>query len=108
MSTTPLLHETTTAGCLELAPTGAWTAAHAKALEELIKLAEPKTAVANSVTINLVGISALDTLGAWLLERLARNLELGGKRAQFAGLAPHHRALFEEMHRVNLHKPPLM
>jgi phospholipid/cholesterol/gamma-HCH transport system permease protein len=105
MTTAPLLNCATTAESLELAAVGTWTVAHAKTLEELIKVAGPKIGKAQHIAINMAGVSALDTLGAWLLERLIRNLDRDGKQAQFVGLAPHYRALIEEMRQVNLQKP---
>ena len=102
----PLLNHETRAGLLELAPSGAWTAAHGKILEELVNRAGAEIATAKHVTINMVGVSALDTLGAWLLERLARDFRSDGK-AQFVGLTPHYRPLIEEMHHLNLQGPPL-
>jgi phospholipid/cholesterol/gamma-HCH transport system permease protein len=107
MTMTPLLNCATMAESLELAAVGSWTAAHANTLEELIKVAAPKIATAQHIAINMAGVSALDTLGAWLLERLIRNLDHDGKHAQFVGLAPPYRALIEEMHQVNLQKPIL-
>jgi phospholipid/cholesterol/gamma-HCH transport system permease protein len=101
----PLLNCATTAESLELAAVGTWTAAHAKTLEELIKAAGAKIGTAQYIAINMAGVTALDTLGAWLLERLIRNLDRDGKQAQFIGLTPHYRALIEEMHQVNLQRP---
>ena len=50
----------------------------------------------------MAGVEALDTIGAWLLERLIRRSNRDGKRAEFTGLPPRYRGLIEEMHAVNL------
>src|SRR5271154_5688940 len=50
----------------------------------------------------MAGVEALDSIGAWLLERLIRRSNRDGKRAQFTGLPPRYRGLIEEMHAVNL------
>jgi phospholipid/cholesterol/gamma-HCH transport system permease protein len=49
----------------------------------------------------MAGVDELDTLGAWLLERLLRSGGLAGADAQFVGLPPHHRGLIDAIHRVN-------
>jgi phospholipid/cholesterol/gamma-HCH transport system permease protein len=98
----PVLSSTLTAGRLELAPGGSWTAAHADVLERLIDDAAPQVAHAQRVSLDMEGVEALDSVGAWLLERLLRRSNLDGKRAQFTGLSPRYRGLIEEMHSVNL------
>jgi len=50
----------------------------------------------------MAGVEGLDTIGAWLLERLIRRSNHDGKQAQFTGLSPRYRGLMEEMHAVNL------
>jgi phospholipid/cholesterol/gamma-HCH transport system permease protein len=101
---TPLLSSTTTADRLVLAPAGSWTAEHSHALEELVDAAAPQLANAKGVSVNMAGVQELDTLGAWLLERLLRRSNLSGPEAQFVGLPLHYRGLIDEMHRVNLQK----
>jgi phospholipid/cholesterol/gamma-HCH transport system permease protein len=101
MTPTPLLHSTMTAARLEFAAAGPWTAAHSDLLERLVDGAAPKAADAERIAVDLAGVTALDTVGAWLLERLARGAAGGGKAAQFTGLPAHYRGLIEEMHRVN-------
>ena len=105
MIATPLLNCTIKPDRLELAAVGAWTAANGAELEGLIEGVRRQVAVAQHITIDVAGVSALDTLGAWLLERFIRDAGRTGKEAQFVGLAPHYRGLIEEMHRVNLQKP---
>jgi phospholipid/cholesterol/gamma-HCH transport system permease protein len=53
------------------------------------------------VAIDLAEVEELDTLGAWLLERLARRFKLDGKEAELTGLKPRYHGLIDEMQRVN-------
>src|ERR1700681_4627664 len=104
MTSTPLLGITMKAERLQLAPAGSWTAAHCDVLERLVDSTAPQAANAKSIAIDMAGVQELDTLGAWLLERLLRRSNLSGPEAQFVGLSPHYRGLIDEMHRVNLQK----
>jgi phospholipid/cholesterol/gamma-HCH transport system permease protein len=108
MTPTPLLSSTLKAERLQLAPAGSWTAAHSDVLEQLVDAATPQAANAKGISIDMAGVRELDTLGAWLLERLLRSSNRSGPEAQFVGLPPHYRGLIDEMHRVNLQKrtPP--
>ncbi len=105
MVSTPVLNSTMTADRLDLAAGGPWTAAHADALERLIDAVEPQVAGARRVALDMGGVEALDTIGAWLLERLIRRPGSGG-RAQLTGVSPRYRGLIEEMRTVNLAPPP--
>jgi phospholipid/cholesterol/gamma-HCH transport system permease protein len=91
-----------TADRLALAAGGPWTAAHADVLERLIDAAGPQVAEAERISLDMAGVDALDTIGAWLLERLMRRSKRDGKRAEFTGLPPRYRGLIAEMHAVNL------
>jgi phospholipid/cholesterol/gamma-HCH transport system permease protein len=102
MTPNPVLNSTMTADRLDLAAGGPWTAAHADALERLIDAVAPQAAQAQRIFLDMAGVEALDTIGAWLLERLIRRSGRDGKRAQITGLSPHYRGLIEEMHAVNL------
>src|ERR1700674_4571880 len=109
MTVTPLLTSMITAERLQLAAAGSWTAAHSHVLEQLVDAAAPQAASAKRISIDMAGVQELDTLGAWLLERLLRGSNRSGPEAQFIGLPPHYRGLIDEMHRVNLGKrtPPI-
>jgi phospholipid/cholesterol/gamma-HCH transport system permease protein len=50
----------------------------------------------------MAGVQRLDTLGAWMTERLLRGFRLAGKEAALIGVADRYRGLIEGMHRVNL------
>jgi phospholipid/cholesterol/gamma-HCH transport system permease protein len=100
--TPPLMTNVTNADRLELAAAGSWTASNVDHLERLVQVAAREAAHARSVVIDMASVEQLDTLGAWLLERLARSSKLDGKETQFTGLKPHYRGLIDEMQRVNL------
>ena len=102
MNPTPALDCAMTADRLALAAGGPWTAAHADVLERLIDAAAPQVAEAERISLDMAGVEALDTIGAWLLERLMRRSKRDGKRAEFTGLPPRYRGLIAEMHAVNL------
>jgi phospholipid/cholesterol/gamma-HCH transport system permease protein len=101
----PLLEGTMREDELTLAAAGAWTGAHVGALERLVDAAGPQAAQARRMTIDMAGVEALDTLGAWLLERLVRGANEHGRQAELARLPERYRGLFEEVRRVN-RRPP--
>jgi phospholipid/cholesterol/gamma-HCH transport system permease protein len=92
---------------LELVATGSWTVANAACLASLVDVASRDAARARSITIDMTSVEQLDTLGAWLLERLTRSSTRDGKGTRFDGLKAQHRGLIAEMQRVNLqpHRP---
>jgi phospholipid/cholesterol/gamma-HCH transport system permease protein len=105
MTATPLLSCMVTPDRLQLVAAGPWTAAHADGLERLVEEATHVDAAAPQVAIDMAGVVELDTLGAWLLERLSRSPVLAGKDTRVTGVKPHHRGLIEDMHRVNRQAP---
>jgi ABC-type uncharacterized transport system auxiliary subunit len=102
MIANPLLNSTVTADRLELAARGPWTAAHAEVLERLVDAAAPQVADAERILVDLAGVEALDTIGAWLLERLIRRSGSVGEPAEITGLSSRYRGLIDEMRAVNL------
>jgi len=97
----PILTSTLKGERLELAAAGAWTGDHANALELLVDDAVGGLGAARLLAIDLAGICALDTFGAWLLERLVREGNARGKDAQLIGLPERYRGLLEEVQSVN-------
>jgi phospholipid/cholesterol/gamma-HCH transport system permease protein len=65
MNPIPVLDSTVTADRLELAAGGSWTAAHADVLERLVQTAAPQVADAKRISLDMAGVEALDTIGAW-------------------------------------------
>ncbi len=104
MASEPLLTSRFADGRLSLAAAGAWTAAHADVADHLVH-AVPPAGEARSVTIDAAGVTALDTFGAWLLERLLRGAQERGQQAELVGLPAHFRGLVDKVHQVNRQAP---
>jgi phospholipid/cholesterol/gamma-HCH transport system permease protein len=102
----PLLEAAVRGDRLELVASGPWTGAHVAALERLTEAAAGQAAPARRITVDMAGVAALDTLGAWLIERLVRAASARGQETDFANLPERYRGLFEELHRVNRRAPP--
>jgi|SoiMethySBSTD1v2_1073268.scaffolds.fasta_scaffold47872_3 phospholipid/cholesterol/gamma-HCH transport system permease protein len=107
MSLEPGLNRTSNAEQVEFAAAGSWTSAHSELLERLVDAASLQVANTRSIAINMAGVQALDTIGAWLLERLIRYWRERGHDAAFTSLPEHYRGLLDEMHRLNLQARPL-
>src|SRR5581483_2660487 len=80
---------------------GAWTAAHAHRLESLVERMATAPAPARAAKIDMRGISAFDTYGAWLLERLTRAWRARGQELTVTALPERYRGLYEEVHQSN-------
>jgi phospholipid/cholesterol/gamma-HCH transport system permease protein len=100
----PLLTATTSGDALELRPSGAWTAANAATLEVLSGSLDAEIDRAPKLKLDMAGLGELDTLGAWLLEKLSRRA--AGHPAEIVGVADNFAGLIEEVHQVNRHNPP--
>lgn len=70
------IEQTREGDALVLRPRGRWVVADAQALDE--RLAGVRAGAARRVCIDLAGVEAMDTTGAWLLFRLKRGLEARG------------------------------
>src|ERR1051325_10744505 len=101
MSLEPALSSTISAGRLEFTAVGSWTVAHSEVLERLGDAAPLQVANARSFAVDMAGVQQLDTLGAWLLERLMRHWRERGQAAEFTQLPEHFRGLLDEMREVN-------
>jgi len=101
MAADPTLTCTTTGEWLELAPVGTWTTAQSAALEERMMAVAPQVSTARKLAINMGGVRELDTLGAWLLERLIRSCADRKIEVQFVELPERYRGLFDQIDRVN-------
>jgi phospholipid/cholesterol/gamma-HCH transport system permease protein len=78
---------------------GAWTVANVELLERLCAGAVPKG------RIDLSGVTALDTVGAWLFEKLARNGTAGASDTIFVGASPSYSGLLCEVRELNKGRP---
>lgn len=105
LTVAPLLATSATDGILELRPGGSWTAAHATILEKLIETVTPQLDQAKSLKIDMAGVRELDTIGAWLLEKLSRRGGMTNQSTQVTGIADNFAGLINEVHRVNRRNP---
>jgi phospholipid/cholesterol/gamma-HCH transport system permease protein len=92
-------------GRLRLAGSGAWTARHAAALETEIAaaLAIPGS-TSPRVTLDMSGVTEIDTYGALLLDRIAR--AGSATAAEIAGLSPRFTGLTEAVRRAAAKREP--
>lgn len=88
-----------------LSPIGSWTATHAAALEDLVNLVSPKVLKSKKLKIDMADVRELDTLGAWLLEKISRSASDLGHSATVAGVASRYEGLIEDVRQVNRRKP---
>jgi phospholipid/cholesterol/gamma-HCH transport system permease protein len=102
---TPLLTATPDGDALELRPGGSWTAANVKSLETLSEGVVAELDRSKTVKLDIAGVSELDTLGAWILEKISRRAAAAGHRAEVVGVADNYAGLIEEIHQVNRRNP---
>ena len=92
-------------GRLEFTASGPWIAVHVEDLERQVDAVATELAAARITLIDLAGVRELDTLGAWLLERLIRRAGEEGRRAEFVEVPARYRGLLDEVHQVNRAAP---
>jgi phospholipid/cholesterol/gamma-HCH transport system permease protein len=105
LNTVPLLGTATQNDTLVLSPSGSWTAAHASALENLVSFASPELRQTQNLKIDMADVRELDTLGAWLLEKMSRGAVEAGHPATVVGIASRYEGLIEDVRQVNRRKP---
>jgi phospholipid/cholesterol/gamma-HCH transport system permease protein len=93
----PTLAATPRAGGVDLVAGGSWTVAHALNLDGIVDDAIAATPQDHAVMVDVSRITALDTYGAWLIERLIRARENLPGSAKLAGLPERYRGLYEEI-----------
>ena len=105
MASPPLLTATPSGDVLDLRPGGSWTAANVTTLEALSDAVTPQLDRSKTVKVDMAGVRELDTLGAWLLEKMSRRATSAGHRAEVVGVADNYAGLIEEVRQVNRHNP---
>jgi len=91
-------------GKLVLEAAGRWISLFAGQAERLVAEVERKRPKTEKVAIDASHIEQLDTTGAWLLERMRRDLEAGGANTEITGLDPRHKILLDEVKQTNTGK----
>ena len=102
----PSLSTATPSGdVLELRPGGSWTAVNVTTLEALSSAVTPQLDRSKAVKLDMAELRELDTLGAWMLEKMSRRAESAGHHAEVVGVADDYVGLIEEVRQVNRHNP---
>ncbi|MDP3075640.1 MAG: MlaE family lipid ABC transporter permease subunit [Bradyrhizobium sp.] len=105
MVTAPELTAMPSGDVLELRPAGSWTAANVTMLEALSDGVAPQLDRSNAIKLDLAGLRELDTLGAWLLEKMSRRASSAGHPVELVGVADNYAGLIEEVRQVNRRNP---
>jgi len=105
LNSEPLLAATPSGDVLELRPAGSWIAANVSKLEALSQSIKADLDRSKAVKLDMAGVSELDTLGAWLLEKMSRRVAPAGTPAQIVGVADNYSGLMDEVRQVNRHNP---
>jgi phospholipid/cholesterol/gamma-HCH transport system permease protein len=104
LSPVPVLGEATQGDILELSPSGSWTAAYAAPLEILFDAVSPKLR-SKALKIDMADVRELDTLGAWLLEKMSRRALEFSHPTTVVDVAGRYTGLIEDVRQVNRRKP---
>jgi len=83
---------------------GRWTLPGAAPLDARLRELVTDSAVRRA-TLDLGRIETMDTVGAWLIERTARDLEQRGLEVSLANARDRHKPLLDEVDRVQLDMP---
>jgi phospholipid/cholesterol/gamma-HCH transport system permease protein len=84
-----------------LQPSGAWTVTHVEVLEKLCG----SVSSARVRAIDLSRVTALDTVGAWLFEKLARHSSTPSTKTSLVGVSDSFAGLMQEMRDLNRRQP---
>jgi len=105
LATAPVLTATLLGDTIELRPAGSWTAANVTSLEAASDSIAPQVDRSSRVKLDMTDVRELDTLGAWLLEKILRRTASAGHSAETVGVAENYAGLIEEVRQVNRHNP---
>ena len=84
-----------------LRPSGEWTLANVEVLEGLCEGRLP----AEVATIDISQVTALDTIGAWLFEKLVRRFSSASTQTTLVGVSDSYADLMKEMQGINRGRP---
>jgi len=94
-SSDPALTSQPVAHGVALKLTGGWTLEAGNKLESAAAGVEDAGRAQGAAELDCSGIAAIDTAGAWILDRARQALLAQGVDARFVGVKPEHRALLE-------------
>jgi len=86
---------------LVLRAKGDWTSVFANKIERQVDELLKKRPKVERVEINVADVARIDTVGAWLMERLRRTWENGGAKTAIVGLDPRFQVLLDEVSASN-------
>ncbi|WP_300216580.1 ABC transporter permease [Bradyrhizobium sp.] len=86
---------------LTLRPSGAWTLDNVETLEKLCARSLP----AEVAKLDVSQVTALDTVGAWLIEKLSRRFSTSPAKVALAGVSASQAGLMQEMQDLNRRQP---
>jgi phospholipid/cholesterol/gamma-HCH transport system permease protein len=101
-----LLNVRTDGRRLVLEAAGGWVAARAGEIEALVEAAFGKRPAVDRIEINLAHLERLDTVGAWLIERLRRTAGDARISAEIVNIDPRFKVLLDEVAISNKEPPP--
>lgn len=90
---------------LVLSARGDWVSAYASEIEPEVDTALRRRGKVERVEIDAREVGQIDTIGAWLIERLKRNWEKGGTKISVVGLNPRFKVLLDEVSESNRDAP---
>jgi phospholipid/cholesterol/gamma-HCH transport system permease protein len=105
VATAPLLTATPSGDVLELRPGGSWTAPNVAALEALAGSIAAQLDRSKTIKVDMAEVREIDTIGAWLLEKMLRRATWAGHRAEMVGISDDYAGLIEEVRQVNRRNP---
>ena len=85
-----------------LRPSGAWTLDNVETLEALCASRLPP----ETATLDVSQVTALDTVGAWLIEKLLRRLSASSPKVSLVGVSASQAGLMREIKGANRREPP--
>ncbi|MDR3460983.1 MAG: ABC transporter permease [Beijerinckiaceae bacterium] len=91
-------------GQIEIEADGPWTVTNAVALDSLVDAAA-QAAGTGPMIVDMHGVTAIDTFGACLIERLVTPAKARGQKVVFKGVLDQHRSLLDAVARVSDHTP---
>lgn len=91
---------------LVLDAAGGWVAARAAEIEAVVDALQQRHLPVDQIEINLTHLERLDTVGAWLIERLRRTADSASIGAEIVGIDPRFKVLLDEVAVSNKEPPP--
>jgi phospholipid/cholesterol/gamma-HCH transport system permease protein len=105
VATSPVLTVISSANEVELRAGGPWVSANVTTLEKLSDAVLAQLGEARRVVVDMAGVSELDTLGAWLIEKMSRQAMAAGHKIECVGVDENYIGLVKELREVNRRTP---